>query len=218
MQRQSEIVEAIHEHWILTGVELDDANDMADELADHLTTASADGKDLEAVVGPDLRAFADSWADPVATKQSTLSKVGTVVGATIAGAICFVGAGGLFEWNSEVVVEPVETGIIALIIGFTATILVGPVTSRLSPSGKLRSGPGVALRSGVLFAPVMGSWLWISTSYEEQWTVTVPNWLVIPAAVFAFVLFLFPLIATIATVEQTNGWTKRILRVLDKFI
>ncbi len=33
------------------------------ELSDHLASAEADGKDVEDVVGTNLRAFADQWAE-----------------------------------------------------------------------------------------------------------------------------------------------------------
>lgn len=50
-------------YWIRTGVPRRETNDMLSELERHLREADKDGKPIEAVVGGDVKAFAESWAE-----------------------------------------------------------------------------------------------------------------------------------------------------------
>ena len=65
MAETKDLVKAVHEHWILSGVDPDQADEMAVELTDHLHAAVADGKTTEAVVG----------ADPVSYTHLTLPTI-----------------------------------------------------------------------------------------------------------------------------------------------
>jgi DNA-binding ferritin-like protein (Dps family) len=217
MQRTSDLVKAIHEHWILTGVSVDDADEMADELADHLSAAVDDGKDVEAVVGSDLRAFADEWAAPVADPDTPAEKVRLVLMTAVMFAAATVGATAIFEWSSRVTIEPVETGLAGILGGCIAVVLVGPASSRLSPSGGLRSGVGVVVVGGIAIGMLLTGWVWAAATFEEAWTVTVPSWLAIAAAVITFGVVLFPLIGLWMRLDRTDGWTKKLLKVLDMF-
>jgi membrane protein implicated in regulation of membrane protease activity len=57
------IVADCERYWIETGVPRRAALDMKAELEQHLRLAEAEGKSSEAVVGPDLARFAESWAE-----------------------------------------------------------------------------------------------------------------------------------------------------------
>ena len=50
-------------HWLVNRIPQDRAEEMADELGQHLEEAVQDGKTVEDVVGPDVYAFAESWAE-----------------------------------------------------------------------------------------------------------------------------------------------------------
>jgi len=57
-----QIVEDCERYWIETGVPRRAVHEMKTELEQHLKLAAAEGKIPEAVVGPDLASFAESWA------------------------------------------------------------------------------------------------------------------------------------------------------------
>ena len=57
-----QIVADCERYWRETKVPRSRAKEMAAELQSHLLEAEADGKTPEAVVGPDLAAFAEEWA------------------------------------------------------------------------------------------------------------------------------------------------------------
>ena len=74
-----QIVEDCERYWIETGVPRRSVLEMRTELEQHLKLAAAEGKAPEAVVGPDLARFAESWAeeqrDPVADPGETWKAV-----------------------------------------------------------------------------------------------------------------------------------------------
>ncbi len=61
-QQISDLVNACRGYWELRGIPQDRRNEMRLELEQHLEQAVRDGKSLEAVVGPNALAFAESWA------------------------------------------------------------------------------------------------------------------------------------------------------------
>jgi len=73
------IVEDCEKYWIETGVPRRFVLEMRAELEQHLKLAAAEGKAPEAVVGPDLARFAESWAeeqrDPVDDPEKTWKAV-----------------------------------------------------------------------------------------------------------------------------------------------
>jgi membrane protein implicated in regulation of membrane protease activity/DNA-binding ferritin-like protein (Dps family) len=74
-----QIVEDCERYWIETGVPRRAVHEMKTELEQHLKLAAAEGKIPEAVVGPDLASFAESWAqeqrDPVDDLTKTWKSV-----------------------------------------------------------------------------------------------------------------------------------------------
>jgi len=74
-----QIVEDCERYWIETGVPRRAVHEMKTELEQHLKLAAAEGKAPEAVVGPDLARFAESWAeeqrDPVDNPTKTWKTV-----------------------------------------------------------------------------------------------------------------------------------------------
>ncbi len=61
-QRISDLINACAGYWELRGIPQERRNEMRLELEQHLEQAVCDGKSLEAVVGPNPLAFAESWA------------------------------------------------------------------------------------------------------------------------------------------------------------
>jgi len=61
-QQISDLVNACEGFWELRGIQQERRNEMRLELEQHLEQAARDGKSLEAVVGPNTLAFAESWA------------------------------------------------------------------------------------------------------------------------------------------------------------
>lgn len=60
--RITRILEDCRRYWEKTGVDQRVADEMRDELAQHLTDANAHGRTPESVVGADLARFAEDWA------------------------------------------------------------------------------------------------------------------------------------------------------------
>lgn len=58
----ADIIEACTTYWRGAGVSADHAEEMRAEIEPHLEEAAAAGKSPIAVVGPDIAAFAESWA------------------------------------------------------------------------------------------------------------------------------------------------------------
>ncbi len=57
-----QIVNECARYWRDTGVPSERVGEMRDELADHLTEATAAGQSVDSVVGTDLAVFAEAWA------------------------------------------------------------------------------------------------------------------------------------------------------------
>jgi len=61
-QQISDLVNACEGYWELRGIRGESRAEMRLELEQHLEQAVRDGKSLEAVVGSNALAFAESWA------------------------------------------------------------------------------------------------------------------------------------------------------------
>lgn len=61
-QQIADLVEASAGYWELRGIAREHITEMQLELEQHLQQAVSDGKSLEAVLGPNPAAFAESWA------------------------------------------------------------------------------------------------------------------------------------------------------------
>jgi membrane protein implicated in regulation of membrane protease activity len=57
-----QVVDRCRTYWLGSGVNSDEASDMAIELRSHLQDAIGEGKAIDSVVGPDLDSFAEEWA------------------------------------------------------------------------------------------------------------------------------------------------------------
>ena len=57
-------------HWLVNRIPEDKVLEMSGELEQHLREAMRDGKPVEAVVGPDEFAFAESWAEEARPSMS----------------------------------------------------------------------------------------------------------------------------------------------------
>jgi len=116
-----QIVEDCERYWIETGVPRRAVLEMKAELEQHLSLAAAEGKSPDAVVGPDLARFAESWAeeqrtpvdDPARTWQSVTggakrrkhSRLGAslvfILALAVIGVSVAVSNGGSNEMDSE---------------------------------------------------------------------------------------------------------------------
>lgn len=195
MNQHENLIEAVHEHWILSGVALDEADDMAEELADHLSAAVADGKDIDAVVGPNLRHFADDWAEPATTPDPLRAKAARISLGMAVCVICWTGAQTLFGWSTQVMLRPIETGVVAILAALAAYVIVSPATSRLRPNGNIRSRLGVAAVTGLVVGLILGSWIWLASTFEEAWTVQIPSWLAVSSVFLTVAIMLGPPLA-----------------------
>ena len=75
-RRLSSIVEDCVYFWKTdTRIPADRAREMGEELEQHLWDAMEDGKTVESVVGPDVEAFAESWADEERPSTSTRDRI-----------------------------------------------------------------------------------------------------------------------------------------------
>jgi hypothetical protein len=76
-QQIADLVHACAGHWELRGIPESRKKEMRLELEQHIEQAIRDGKSLEAVVGPNALAFAESWARETPRNQcfSTASRV-----------------------------------------------------------------------------------------------------------------------------------------------
>jgi hypothetical protein len=61
-QQIADLVNACAGYWELRGISREHITEMQLELEQHLQQANADGKSLEAVLGPNPAAFAEAWA------------------------------------------------------------------------------------------------------------------------------------------------------------
>lgn len=70
-----QVVERCRAYWLGSGVTAAAADEMAQELQSHLGDATAAGKSIETVTGPDIDEFAEEWAsafrDPRPTPRRT---------------------------------------------------------------------------------------------------------------------------------------------------
>lgn len=62
-------------HWLVNRIPEDKVLEMSHELEQHLRDAVQDGKPIEAVVGSDLDAFAESWAEEARPSMFPLDRV-----------------------------------------------------------------------------------------------------------------------------------------------
>lgn len=195
MQTIESTVDAVEEHWILSGVDHEIASEMADELSDHLTIAVNDGKSFEDVIGHDLRAFANDWAEHLADRRTPAEQLRLVVIGAVSFAACTIGVETLFAfmWNEVPTVNPATTAIAGLIGGVLAVIAIGPTTSRLGPNTSLRNPIVVSLVFGLVCALFILGWLALTQGVEESWSIEVPRWLSAITIIYSLAIFLLPL-------------------------
>ncbi len=68
------VVAECERYWRSTGVPPETVDEMEVELISHLNEARAEGKTIQAVVGPDLAAFAEEWAAEYRPPRATRTR------------------------------------------------------------------------------------------------------------------------------------------------
>lgn len=198
MQTIEQVVDAVQEHWVLSGVEPKTADEMADELADHLRLAEAEGKSAEVVVGGDLRSFADDWARPVGSRDMLVDRLELMAIAVAVYVIFSVGANAIFE-RGDVVVSPISLSVFTVVAVVLSLFVLSPTTSRLRSNMTLRKRSLVPLVSGFSFALFGVSWWAVTETFEDPFSFTVPRWLAIGTFVATF------LVLVVATFRASRG-------------
>jgi len=194
--RDDEVVDAIWEHWIVhRDLPVDLANDMRDELAQHLDEAADDGKSTADVTGPDLLAFADGWAEQAHQKRR-FEPFRLAIQAVVSGA-----AGLTFAhvaWTRTLDVSPrwVDLGLASLSVVAFALVFFGPWGSRLGhrpePHPKLSKALVAGLAGGAVFIVFTG----LSTLIGSDASITMPRVIVaIMALAGGLIFFALPLTA-----------------------
>ena len=216
MAETKDLVKAVHEHWILSGVDPDQADEMAVELTDHLHAAVADGKTTEAVVGADLLQFANDWAEPVIEPMNFASKVRLVAIGVLMFVISTVAIDGVFEGSAGVTVDPFFVAPAGVLGGLLAYAVVSPIGSRVSRQG-VRSRRVDWLMWTVLFALFIAGWVWVSTTFESEWLIPVPAWFVVVAGLVTFVVMVFPFVTIMQRADRADSVVIRIVKFLFGF-
>lgn len=112
----AEVVATCRIHWRVVDVPDERADEMEQELEDHLREAVENGRSVEDVVGDDEAAFADSWAKEARERRSTLGWV-YEIGWAFAGGVAFTTiVYHLFRWS---LTFQVEAGMLTPVVIFT---------------------------------------------------------------------------------------------------
>ena len=177
-KRAADTVEAIWEHWVVHGdVPADRADEMRDELAQHLTEAEADGKRVADVTGTDLRAFADEWARHE-REMPQRSVPSTLIVAALAGACGLTFAKVVFDRSLDVSFPVVEGALAIVALATLAYLVLGPPGTRLrrssTPMPKGVKAVLSGLAGGGAFILVTG----LTAVIGSNWVVEVPRILV----------------------------------------
>lgn len=85
-------------HWIVNRIPDERVQEMSAELEQHLREAARDGKTIDAVVGPDAFAFAESWAEEDRPSWSVIDRVVEYAWALSLQAVFFAVVFHLFMW------------------------------------------------------------------------------------------------------------------------
>lgn len=130
-------------HWLVNRIPQDRAEEMVDELGQHLEEAVQDGKTVEDVVGPDVSAFAKSWAEEGHPDWTAKDRVVEYAFAMSFGVAFAAGALHLLYWTSFLSVHWVA---IPMLLFFSwwpnrRVVLAGPLDTR--PWWRRWMGPSV---------------------------------------------------------------------------
>lgn len=132
----AEIVAACRIHWRVVDVPDERADEMEQELEDHLREAMENDRSVEDVVGDDEVAFADGWAKEARERRSVLGWV-YEIGWAFAGGIMFIATvTHLFQWSLNFRVETEMFVPVLLFTWFAGTFRLLPVRA-----GKERNDP-----------------------------------------------------------------------------
>lgn len=193
MNEQADVVDAIWEHWVLhRSIDVQEANVMRDELATHLTEAKEHGSSTRDVVGPDIRKFADDWADPAA-ERTVRAQVRDGFQVVVA-AVCGVSfAAVVANWSFDLSVHVFAAALNIALLSLGASFLFSKRASRLRAHHVIRPSAQsvtVGLASGLMIV----GWVWLDPFSETGPEVTLPRIpLMALASAGAFFLLAMPL-------------------------
>lgn len=160
----AEVVATCRIHWRIVDVPDDRADEMEQELEDHLREAVENGRSVEDVVGDDEIAFADSWAKEARERRSILGWI-YEIGWAFAGGVAFTAVVyHLFRWSLTFQVETEMFVPVLLFTWFAGTFRLLP-----SRTEKQRNDPewvkwikgfarAFVVITPLVWAPIIISW------------------------------------------------------------
>ncbi len=204
-------IEAVYEHWIVhRGLDAELAAEMKDELADHLGAATADGTPLEQVTGPNIKAFADNWADVNVEPKTWGTRLGLLASATTAFMAAVIGARAIFERTLTVTLNPIEMGLAALLGTGFALLFLSPFGSRLTSSTKVRKPSVMSWAFGFAWAIVLTGWIYLAGRIWPDVTWTLPWWVAPIAVAVTVALVVLPLRPFFQAAREVK-WVRRLV-------
>ena len=160
------IVEDCISHWRKGfGIPGARAKEMGEEVRQHLEAALEDGKSVESVVGDDVEAFAESWAEEADVKRSTGDLAIIIVFAIFAFSALTAGLAHLYRWSLEVPLFWFPL-VLLILLGFWLTRW--SIAKLRAPQTKRAWKHGLAAISGSLLISVMGSGIFLTSIIWEQ--------------------------------------------------
>lgn len=213
--RLSAVIDAVYEHWILQrNLDLAVATEMRDELADHLATAAADGKPVDVITGPDLRAFADEWADAHQQRPGWADRLSLLAVGALAFVAATVTMAALDARSLTVEIDPIRLLVAALLGGAAASLFLSPLGSRLGHGTRVRRPVVAAFGFALGWVAVMVAAIATVDRLAPTAVWTVPAWLVVPLALATVVVLGAPLIGRLGR-AQNVGWVRRLLDIIS---
>ncbi len=166
----SDLVEACARYWELRGVAPESRQEMRLELEHHLAQAACDGKALEAVIGPNPPAFAESWAremHPRVVRGGAVVLPGLVYALSVISTTALIqqvlARSSSFTLTLFTVYLLLSSGVLALLI---------PFGGFLAPRIRTRQGRGALLCAlGIVVVLVLRE-----AGMRVNWRMAVLDW------------------------------------------
>jgi hypothetical protein len=215
-QQIADLVNACAGYWELRGIEYERITEMQLELEQHLQQAVSDGKSLQAVLGPNPAAFAESWAREM---RPRVFRGGAVVLRGLIYALSVVGTTALlsqllacspaFTFTLFAAYLLISSGLLALLLqlgGF------------LAPRISTRAGREALVLAGVVLAVLIlrlaGMTVnWSTPLFSWSWPVTI---VLLTMAAFLFSLDVWRTLHREQTSTVSESWPA--LRTVTMFV
>ena len=144
------------------------------------------------------------------------SKVQVVAIGVLMFVISTVAMDGAFEGRAGVTVDPFFVVPAGVLGGLLAYAVVTPIGSRVRRQG-VRSRRVDWLMWTILLALLIAGWVWVSTTFESEWLIPVPAWVVVVAGLATFVVMVFPFVTIMQRADRSDGVVTRVVKTLFDF-